>query len=578
MPVQIIQPTEHIATRLKPRPAKLRVAAYCRVSTDTEEQKSSYEAQCRHYTSYIREHHDWTLAGIYAEEGISGTQARRRPEFLRMIADCESGHIDLVITKSISRFARNTLDCLNYIRRLKELGIPVIFEKESINTMEAAGEVLITILASLAQQESASISQNVKMGIRYVMREGRGRVNYTQFLGYTQGPTKGSLVIVPAEAEVVRRIYRAFLDGYSPALIASRLEVEAIPTPTGRTRWHASTIASILRNEKYCGDLLLQKYFTQDFLTHKVVRNEGQLPQYLVEDHHEPIIPKGVFQRVQDERLRRSRLRNDPAKLRFGNRKALAGRLFCARCGRMLKRCVRGRLGEAEWHCCDRAQVIPAGTMVWHADDCSLRGVAETEIQALILEAFNHLPDYRATLEEDRTQLLVHTLASLDRLISAGQALLAQLRQGTGEAATPPTPQQILQVEHHVETLRALRATYANHEMQLFLLIELVDQLPPVPSPQPAAYTPLQPACTAAEDFYRRTRYLVPGPLRDGSGYLSVFNDALVTRYLDRVIVADTACEVIFKAGARVRLQRPANSGRNAKAPGRTCLPGATGC
>lgn len=552
MTVQIIQPTEYAATRLKPRPAKLRAAAYCRVSTDMQEQKSSYEAQCRHYTSYIREHSDWTLAGIYAEEGISGTQARRRPEFLRMIADCESGHIDLVITKSISRFARNTLDCLNYIRRLKELGIPVVFEKESINTMEAAGEVLITILASLAQQESASISQNVKMGIRYVMREGRGRVNYTQFLGYTQGPTKGSLVIVPAEAEIVRRIYRAFLDGYSPALIASRLEAEAIPTPTGRTRWHASTIASILRNEKYCGDLLLQKYFTQDYLTHKVVRNEGQLPQYLVENHHEPIIPKEVFQRVQDERLRRSSLRDNPSKLRFGNRKALAGRLFCAHCGRMLKRCVRSGSGEVEWCCCDRAQVIPAGSDGWHADDCSLRGMAEAEVQALVLEAFNRLPVYQSSLKEARSQLLEHTLTPLDRLVSCGEALLVQLRQEAGETATHPAHQQILQVEHHMETLRVLRATYANREMQLLLLLQLADQQPQMPPSEPSAAV-LPPACTTTADFYHRTRHLVPDALCNEFGQLSVFDDALVTRYLDRVIVADETCEVIFKAGVRVR-------------------------
>lgn len=187
MAVRVIQATEVAGNSTSRRPDKLRVAAYCRVSTDSDEQLTSYESQRRHYTSYIADHANWTLAGIFADEGISGTQARRRPEFLRMIDECERGNIDLVITKSISRFARNTLDCLNYIRRLKELGIPVIFEKESINTMEASGEVLITILASLAQRESASISQNVKMGIRYVMQEGRGRVNYTQFLGYTQG-------------------------------------------------------------------------------------------------------------------------------------------------------------------------------------------------------------------------------------------------------------------------------------------------------------------------------------------------------------------------------------------------------
>ena len=189
--------------------SKLRVAAYCRVSTDMEEQESSYDAQVAHYTAVINDHDDWKLAGIYADKGISGTSTKRREEFNRMIADCENGNIDMIVTKSISRFARNTLDCLKYIRQLKDLGIAIYFEKEAINTLDSKGEVLITIMASIAQQESQSISQNVRMGIQYRMQEDKGRLNTAFFLGYRRDPTTGQLVIVPeAAARLDRTLMR----------------------------------------------------------------------------------------------------------------------------------------------------------------------------------------------------------------------------------------------------------------------------------------------------------------------------------------------------------------------------------
>ena len=240
---------------------KLRVCAYCRVSSDSEEQESSYAAQIEHYTHYIHANPDWAFAGIFADEGLSGTSVHRREEFHRMIAACEAGKVDMVITKSISRFARNTLDCLNYIRKLKALRIPILFEKESINTMEAMGEVLITILASIAQQESKSISDNVRMGIEFGFQEGRGILNYSNFLGFTGTGTPGELAIVPGEAELIRRIFRAYLEGFSPYRIAARLEAEGAVTARGGTRWYNSTIVSILENEKYCGELLMQKYY-----------------------------------------------------------------------------------------------------------------------------------------------------------------------------------------------------------------------------------------------------------------------------------------------------------------------------
>ena len=210
---------------------KLRVAAYCRVSTDSDEQATSYEAQIEHYTEYISKNPEWVLAGIFADDGITGTNTKKRDEFNRMIEECHDGNIDMIITKSISRFARNTLDCLKYIRELKDLNISVFFEKESINTMDAKGEVLLTIMASLAQQESQSLSQNIKLGLQYRFQNGEVRVNHSRFLGYTKDE-EGNLIIEPAEAEVVKRIYREYLEGASLLQIGRGLEADGIcPLP-----------------------------------------------------------------------------------------------------------------------------------------------------------------------------------------------------------------------------------------------------------------------------------------------------------------------------------------------------------
>ena len=217
------------------------------------------------------------LAGIYADDGISGTNTKKREEFNRMIDECMAGNIDMVITKSISRFARNTLDCLKYIRQLKEKNIPVYFEKENINSMDSKGEVMLTIMASLAQQESQSLSQNVKLGLQYRYQQGEIQVNCNRFLGYTKDENK-HLVIVPEEAEIVKRIYREYLEGASMLKIARGLEADGILNGAGRERWHTSNINQILRNEKYIGDALLQKTYTVDFLTKKRVKNNGLVP------------------------------------------------------------------------------------------------------------------------------------------------------------------------------------------------------------------------------------------------------------------------------------------------------------
>ena len=279
--ITMIPAIKRVGNRARKEEApKLRVAAYCRVSTETDEQATSYEAQIEHYTEFIQKNPNWVLAGIFADDGISGTNTKKRDEFNRMIDECMSGNIDMIITKSISRFARNTLDCLKYIRLLKEKNIPVFFEKENINTMDSKGEVLLTIMASLAQQESQSLSQNIKLGLQYRYQQGQVQVNHTRFLGYTKD-ADGHLIIDPEQAEIVRRIYREYLEGSSMDKIAKGLEADGIFTGAGKTKWWTSTINKILRNEKYIGDALLQKTFTVDFLSKKRIKNNGTMPHQM---------------------------------------------------------------------------------------------------------------------------------------------------------------------------------------------------------------------------------------------------------------------------------------------------------
>ena len=246
--VTMIPATKRVGNvlRKEAQPKKLRVAAYCRVSTDSDEQATSYETQIAHYTEFIGKNPAWEMAGVYADDGISGTNTKHREEFNRMIDDAMGGKIDMIVSKSISRFARNTLDCLRYIRKLKEKNIPVFFEKENINTMNATSEVLLTIMASLAQQESQSLSQNVKLGLQYRYQQGKVQVNTNWFLGYTKDE-KGNLVIDPEQAEVVRRIYREYLEGASMTQIARGLEADGILTGAGRKRWYNSTVNKILK-------------------------------------------------------------------------------------------------------------------------------------------------------------------------------------------------------------------------------------------------------------------------------------------------------------------------------------------
>ncbi len=358
----------------KDEPPKVRVAAYCRVSTESEEQATSYEAQVSHYTSFIQNNPQWAFAGIFADDGISGTNTKKRGEFNRMISECMAGHIDMIVTKSISRFARNTLDCLKYIRELKAKNIPVYFEKESINTMDAKGEVLLTIMASLAQQESQSLSQNVKLGLQYRYQQGKVQINHNRFMGYTKDE-KGALVVEPKGAAVVKRIFREYLEGKSLIEIARGLMAEHILTSAGKTKWRPDALAKMLQNEKYMGDALLQKTYTIDFLTKKRVKNDGLVPQYYVEDNHEAIIPKDLFRQVQEEmeRRRHIKLGGNGKKRVYSSRYALSTIVYCSSCGDIYRRIHWNNHGckSIVWRCAnrlDRSEVNCSGRTVWEDD------------------------------------------------------------------------------------------------------------------------------------------------------------------------------------------------------------------
>lgn len=363
---------------------KLKVAAYCRVSTDSDEQATSYEAQIEHYTNFIRNNEEWEFAEIFADDGISGTNTKKREEFNRMIEECMAGNIDMIITKSISRFARNTLDCLKYIRQLKEKNIPVFFEKENINTMDSKGEVLLTIMASLAQQESESLSKNVKLGLQFRYQNGEVQVNHNRFMGYTKDD-EGHLIIEPTEAEVVKRIYLEYLQGGSLKQIGESLESDGILTAAGKAKWRPETIKKILKNEKYIGDALLQKTYTVDVLTKKRVKNNGIVPQYYVENSHEAIIPRDLYMQVQEEMLRRTNLHSGANRKKrvYSSKYALSSIVYCPKCGDIYRRIAWNNRGKHSfvWRCVTRVEHGP--------EHCDAPTVGETELQEAVIKAIN---------------------------------------------------------------------------------------------------------------------------------------------------------------------------------------------
>lgn len=391
--------------------SQTRVAAYCRVSTDEEEQQSSYKVQISYYTDYINSNPEWKLVGIFADEGISGTQTAKRTEFNKMIKMCRRKKIDLILCKSISRFARNTVDCLDYVRELKALGIAVMFEKENINTMSATSEFAISLYASFAQAESESISRNVTWGIERGFREGKVRYFMNQTLGYRMGDD-GKPHIVEEEAQHVRDIFTMFAEGYSMKEIAAEMEARGVVRRNGRSDWNRLNVNAILRNEKYVGDAVLQKWYTVDCLTHKLAVNYGQKPKYLVQNCHEGIIDRETWDKVRLELAKRSansnRGRKRADKGRYRTEYALTELLYCAHCGKPFRRTIWkfGDTKKGVWRCADRLE----SAKITCKKSPSLH---EDKLHRSILAVINSMIDNTDKLNEAVQSSMEHTRSEI---------------------------------------------------------------------------------------------------------------------------------------------------------------------
>ena len=357
---------------------KKRVAAYARVSTEQDAQQNSYEAQIEFYTGYIQSKPEWEFVGIYADEGITGTSTKRREGFNRMVDDALGGKIDLILTKSISRFSRNTVDALTITRKLRAAGVAVFFEKENINSMDSNAEMIFTILCTTAQEESRSISENVRWGMQRSMEAGKINLAYSSFLGYTKGED-GLPKIVEDEAKIVREIYQLYLQGNNLYNIAEILTRKGYPTPRKRRNWSVSTVRSILTNEKYKGDARLQKTYTVDFLTKEVRVNKGERKQWYIRDSHDAIVSPETFELVQQELKRRTgrggKFYDSP----------FTGKIICGDCGAFY--------GHRVWHSNSKYR-----QHIWLCNDkykngtkCNPPRVTDVEIMNAFLIVVNQL-------------------------------------------------------------------------------------------------------------------------------------------------------------------------------------------
>lgn len=357
--IEVIQPRKKLNVHHQEGLVKKKVAAYCRVSTDSDEQELSFDSQCQYYKNYINEHPDYILVEIYADEGISGTSIFKRDSFNKMIADAKAGKIDLIITKSIARFARNTVDSLKTLRELKEYGVDVFFETENLHSIDGS-EILITVLSSLAQESSHEKSDSVKWG--YQRQFENGKVYAPNLYGYKSN--RGELIVVEEEAKIVREIFAMYLQGASINDIKNNLKERGIKTRRGLTDWSTSTLRGMLSNEKYTGNSKNGKTYNIDFLHPKRLQNNGQVPMYIVENSHQAIISMEVFEAVQIERARRLKNKKEVEKQiskihrgRYTSINSLSNKIICANCGNLYRRAVwTKRSGEKQpvWRCANR--------------------------------------------------------------------------------------------------------------------------------------------------------------------------------------------------------------------------------
>ncbi len=516
---------------------RLRVAAYCRVSTDEDEQINSYKAQIEYYTEKINKNPEWQMAGIFADEGISGTQAKKRPEFLKMIRLCRQGKIDLILTKSFSRFARNTVDSVDYIRELRALGIGVVSEKENMNTLNEDSEMLITILSCFAQAESESISKNVSWGIHQSFKNGKVPIKYSTLLGYRKGENDLP-EIIPDEAEIVKEIYRSYLDGMSLRQIADTLNSKEIKTKHKNTAWTPETVKGILKNEKYSGDAILQKTYVTDCITKTTRKNNGELPMYIVKNHHEPIISRNDFNRVQEEMARRSAKRTIAEKLtkteqgKYSAKYALSELLICGECGTHYRRVTWTAKGfkEIKWRCINRIQY---GKKKCHNSPT----IDEEPLQRAIMSAINEFCEVRNDVAKVLRESVTEEFdVNLNGSVQAAQQRIDELAHNIDELiklATVPdsAATAMANIEKFSEEMKTLREFIETEKAKQASKQQDSDEL------------------NAVLEQLEKTDFII-----------TEYDDVVVRQLIEKVTVIDkNTITVTFKGGFEIR--RGLNSG-----------------
>ena len=401
--VRYIPATINVREMIRSTYRQLRVAAYCRVSTKQDEQINSYENQKKIYTDRINSEPNWTLVEIFADKGITGTSTKKRDDFNRMIRYCKQGKIDMIITKSVSRFARNTVDCLKYIRMLKKMNVDVYFEEQGIHSLDNGAEFYITIYGCIAQSESENMSSNIIIGQTQSHKDGKAAFHCKRLLGYTRSET-GQIEIVTEQAEIVKRIYDRFLSGESIETIAESLTAEGIETPMGKTVWSKSVIASILTNEKYKGDILTNKTYVTDPISKVTKINNGERPQHYIENHHPAIIDSATFGRVQEEMARRNGKRKikqvgtKTEQGKYSSKYALTELLVCGECKTPYRRCTWTVGGKKKivWRCINR---LDYGKKLCHTSPTIEENVLQDAIMSAIMKTAKQNIEVLTTLK-----------------------------------------------------------------------------------------------------------------------------------------------------------------------------------
>ena len=492
--ITVIEPKQALLVD-KAKYQQTRMAAYCRVSTDSAEQKTSYETQKQVYTDMIARRKDWTMVGIYADEGISGTRADKRPEFNKMIKDCLAGKIDYIITKSVSRFARNTVECLEFVRMLKARNIGILFEEQNIDTLKCDSELYLVIYAGFAQSESESMSKNITWAFRKNFEDGKVVFNYSKMVGYRKG-NDGNPEIIPEEAEIIRNIYDWFLAGKTPREIIDLLITDGIQTKCGKQKWSVGTIQSILRNEKYCGDAILQKTVTIDCISKTHKKNTGEAPMYYVHNNHEAIVTREQFNKVQEELLRRNTIVPKNANKAISaqgrySRYALTEIMHCDECGSRYKRCTWAKKGVRKivWRCMSR---IEHGTQ-YCKNSPSLE---ESKLHQAIVRAINRFNQenettYRLLMKaslsdalgiggsNEEMELLTRRIDSLNKKMMAlvSEAVAEGQSIDDNEGEFKEISDEIAQLNNRVSTIKELMTNDENAKNRLESINAKVEEL-----------------------------------------------------------------------------------------------------